>query len=73
MKVKDLVKKLQTSDQESLVVVRGMDEEGYANVNVVETIQLQSRKSEGAIAALGEYEKPTAKDKTQVAILIDHS
>ncbi len=48
MKVKDLIERLKAFDPESLVVTRGLDEEGFADIQSVITVQIQVRHSEAA-------------------------
>ncbi|MBX3021358.1 MAG: hypothetical protein KF799_06730 [Bdellovibrionales bacterium] len=71
MKVQELIEKLRTFDPESLVVTRGLDEDGFADIRFVEAIHVRERESEYAREIIGEYE--SSKDGKIPAILIDHS
>jgi hypothetical protein len=71
MKVQELMEYLKAFDPESAVVTRGLDEEGYADICIVEPINLKSRSSNTSAIVLGEYEATVAKGK--MAILIDHT
>lgn len=70
MKVKELIEKLKTFDPESTVVTRGLDEEGFADIQSVTHVNLELRKSESARQTIGEYES-SANGK--LAVLVDHS
>lgn len=70
MKVKELIEKLKKVDPESLVVTRGLDEEGFADIQSVTVVHVQLRKSEDARQTIGEYE--SGKDG-KTAVLVDHS
>jgi hypothetical protein len=69
MKVKDLIEKLETFNPEALVVTRGLDEEGFADIQSVTEVHVQLRKSESARQTIGEYESSKGGD---VAVLVDH-
>lgn len=70
MKVKDLIEKLKAFDPESLVVTRGLDEEGFADIQSVSVVRVQLRKSESARQTIGEYE---SNEAGKTAVLVDHS
>ncbi len=70
MKVKDLIEKLRTFDPETLVVVGGFDEEGYADIETINAITVEPRKSQADI--FGAYQKSESGTVNQKAILIDH-
>lgn len=73
MTVKDLIKKLRAFDQDVIVVTRGMDEAGYADIHVVEPVLMTDRSSEAARQALGEYVEAGIEQINGIqAILIDH-
>ena len=74
MKVKDLIEKLRAFDPEMLVVTRGLDEEGFADIYNLEIVSVQERTSEAARQALGEYKKAgDDADSTRLtAVLVDH-
>ena len=74
MKVKDLIEKLKAFDPEMLVVTRGLDEEGFADIYNLEIVSVQERTSEAAKQALGEYKKAgDDADSTRLAaVLVDH-
>jgi len=70
MKVKDLIEKLKTFDPQATVVTRGLDEEGFADIQSVRAVRVQLRKSEAARQTIGEYE---ASENGEVAVLVDHT
>jgi len=70
MKVKELIEKLKAADPEILVVTRGLDEEGFADIHAVETVHVIERTSAAAREAIREYVK--ANNNGLTAILIDH-
>lgn len=73
MKVKDLIEKLKTFDPNMLVVTRGLDEEGFADIREIEIVSVQERTSEAARQALGEYKKVDNQNSPiQQAVLVDH-
>lgn len=70
MNTKELIEKLKAFDPNTMVVTRGLDEEGFADIQTVKTVQLQLRKSEAARQTIGEYESAQSGD---IAVLVDHS
>lgn len=70
MKVKELIEKLKAADPEMLVVTRGPDEEGFADIHTVETVHVIERTSAVSREAISEYIK--ANNDGLTAILIDH-
>lgn len=73
MKIKELISELQKYDPESVVVVRGFDEGGFTDIQVIKLIEVFKRTSEAMDQTFGEYEEPTtSKDKIQV-LLADYS
>jgi hypothetical protein len=73
MKVRDLIQKLNDFDPETIVVVGGFDEEGFANIERVEMVSVIPRKSQAEI--FGEYQESTQSDKipAQKVLLLDHN
>lgn len=72
MTVKELIKKLQTFNPETTVVVGGFDEAGYANIGCIEIVLAAPRKKQ--VEILSEYEKASAEDKfVKELLLIDHA
>ena len=69
MKVKDLIEKLQAFDPETLVVVGGFDEEGYADIETIDFIEVELRKSQ---SICGAYQESKPGSVNQKAVLIDH-
>lgn len=73
MKVKELIEKLKAADPEMLVVTRGLDEEGFADIREIEIVSVQERTSEADRQALGEYKKADNQNSTSLqAVLVDH-
>lgn len=70
MKVSELIEKLKKFDPDSLVVVGGFDEEGYADIKRVQAVSIKLRESESAREFIGEYEQSEAKELS--AVLVDH-
>lgn len=72
MKIKDLIAKLQKFDPETTVVVGGFDEEGYADINRIQLVQVVPRKSQ--IDILGEYEASKLENEEAgvKVLLVDH-
>lgn len=66
MKIKDLIEKLKTYDPELLIVARGMDEFGFCDLEIIQTINLKNRQS-----AMADYEE-TDPESGQLALVIDH-
>jgi hypothetical protein len=46
MKVKDLIEKLKAFDPQTTIVTRGLDEEGFADIQSVSKIYIRLRKSD---------------------------
>jgi len=73
VKVKALIQKLKTYDPDTVVVVGGFDEAGYADVRTIKMVPVVRRgKSQAEI--LGEYEQPELEEKKSVkrVLWIDH-
>lgn len=70
MKVSELIEKLKQFDPDSLVVVGGLDEEGYADIHRVQAVSIKLRESESAREFIGEYEHTQTNEMT--AVLVDH-
>lgn len=66
MVVSELIEKLKKFDPNTLVVTHGMDEAGYADIQVVKDVYVQLCEPE----IIGEYEESETQKIT--AVLIDH-
>ena len=56
MKIKELIEKLQKFDPETVVITRGFDEVGYADIMKVQSIDVSLRSSLELAQILGEYD-----------------
>lgn len=71
MTVRELIEKLKTYDPDILVVTRGMDEYGYADLKHFEIIKVV--KVDSDTDPFGDYREADAKSKTpKQVLLIDH-
>lgn len=70
MTVKDLIEKLKTFDPEMLVVTRGMDECGYANIAKFEIVKVVAVNSD--LDPFGDYREAPSNKNAEQALLIDH-
>ena len=70
MKVKELIEKLKGFDPETLVVVGGFDEEGFADLARFEEVKVTPRKSGAEV--FGEYQKAESTASAIQALWIDH-
>jgi hypothetical protein len=71
MTIKELIEKLKSFDSGTLVVVRGMDEYGFADIAHFEMIKLVSVDS--MTDPSGDYRAAESKSKdAKKALLIDH-
>lgn len=68
MKVKDLIEKLKSFPPDSLVVTRGMDEHGFANIGELAVVKIESVKQESSIC---DYEESKGSNSIN-AVLVDH-
>lgn len=72
MTIRELIEKLKTFDPETLAVVRGMDECGFADIAHFEMVKLVSVDSD--TDPFGDYREAESKSKnTKQALLIDHN
>lgn len=67
MTVKELIEALQKYDPTALVVTRGMDEHGYSDMETIESVLVEPRKS-----SICDYEKSNGSPKAVQAVLVDH-
>lgn len=73
MKIKDLIKKLQEFDPDTVVVTRGFDEYGFADIQTVEPVRVRLRKSKHSRDTFGEYEaEESGSGRGRKVVLIDH-
>ena len=70
MKIKELIEKLKMFDPQATVVTRGLDEEGFADIQSVEVVLVQLRESVAARQTIGEFE---ASEDGETVVLVDHS